>query len=245
MSAGFEQHLSDEQLTEAYYGEFDASEHLTVCERCRTEFERLRDVLDAFGQYPIPQRGPEHGQDVWKRLLLQLPPEPRRRVRLSPFWRKQLSVRAWLLAPALAALLTLVFWTGRLTDRSHTVPTADKMRERVLLMSLGDHLAQSQIVLANVANASAGDADLLDERDRAHELLGANRLLRQTAARLGDTADAALLEELERVLLDVANSPDRLSASELERTQRRIGQEGLLFKVRVGSIATRERGEKL
>ena len=65
-------------------------------------------------------------------------------------------------------------------------------------MSLGDHFAQAQIVLANLAHAGAGDSNIPDERDRAHELLGANRLLRQTATRLGDTADAALLGELER-----------------------------------------------
>jgi hypothetical protein len=75
--------------------------------------------------------------------------------------------------------------------------------------------------------------------------LGANRLLRQTAARLGDYADAALLDELERVLLDVANSPLHSSPAEVERVQQRIEQQGLLFRVRVTSTASRERGQKL
>jgi hypothetical protein len=245
MNSGFEQHLTDEQLVEVYYGELDASDHLPVCERCRNEFLRLREVLDAVGQCPIPERGPEYGREVWNRLLPQLPPDRPRHLWLNPIRFRRMSLRTWLIAPAMAALLALVFWTGRITDRSGVAPIADRTRERVLLMSLGDHLAQAQIVLASVANAAAGDSDQPDERDRAHELLGANRLLRQTAARLGDTADAALLEELERVLLAVANSPGHFAGEDLARTQQQIGKEGLLFRVRVSSLASRERGEKL
>lgn len=229
-------HLDDEQLMDAYYGEFDASSHLSACSECRGKFDRLTEVLDSFKQYPTPQRGPGHGSAVWTSLLPKLPPDrpPHR------WW-----LRWWMLAPAFVALLALAFITGRLAERSHPTGISEKARERVLLMSLSDHLEQSQIVLANVANAAPRAADLPFERDRAHELLGVNRLLRQTATRLGDIADAALLDELERVLLDVANGPDQTSPADLERTQQQIEQEGLLFRVRVTSVASRERGEKL
>lgn len=231
-------HLEEEQLVDAYYGEFDASGHLTACGECRGRFERLREVLDAFNEFPIPERDAGHGSEVWTRLLPKLPAD-----RPQRWWH-----RWWILTPAFAAMLTLAFVTGRLIERgsgSHADGISEKARERVLLISLSDHLEQSQIVLANVANAAPGTADLADERDRAHELLGANRLLRQTAARLGDYADAALLDELERVLLDVANSPVHSSPADVERVQQRIEQEGLLFRVRVTSTASREKGQKL
>jgi hypothetical protein len=143
------------------------------------------------------------------------------------------------------ALLVAAFLGGRLAERTAPNGISQQSRERVLLMSLSDHLERAQIVLANVANASPDAADLGDERDRAHELLGANRLLRQSAERLGDVTDASLLDELERVLLSVANSPNRLSLVDLERTQQQIEREGLLFRVRVTSAASRERGERL
>jgi hypothetical protein len=230
----FTDHLSDDQLTEAYYGHSSFKEHLNLCDPCRTRFNHLREVLDAFNQFPIPHREPTHGAEMWTRVLAQLPPDKPAR---SDRWRW------WLLSPALAALLAIAFITGRITQ--HNPPAApvagisDVARERVLLLSLSDHLEQSQIVLANVANSEPGSQDLPSERDRAHELLGANRLLRQTAVRLGDKTDAALLEELERALLNVANSPD------LDQTRRQIQQDGLLFRVRVTSTSTRERGQKL
>ncbi len=69
--------------------------------------------------------------------------------------------------------------------------------------------------------------------------------LRQTAARAGDASQAALLDELERVLLDIANSPSNISSGDLETLQRRIESEGLLFKVRITSTDVREKGQKL
>ncbi|HEX4228196.1 MAG TPA: hypothetical protein VHZ07_05970 [Bryobacteraceae bacterium] len=229
-------HLNDEQLMDAYYGEFDASGHLTVCDECRGRFDRLRDVLDSFREYPIPERDPGYATAVWSKLLPKLPKD-----RPQRWW-----LQWWTWTPALAALLIITFVAGRLTERnSQAHGISEKARERVLLISLSDYLEQSQIVLANVENAAPGTADLAGERDRAHELLGANRLLRQAAEHLGDYADAALLDELERVLLDVANSPAHDSAANLDQLQQRIEREGLLFRVRITSTASRERGQKL
>ena len=45
-----------------------------------------------------------------------------------------------------------------------------------------------------------------------------------------------MLDELERALLDIAHSPSEITAPELESLQRRIENEGLLFKVRIISF---------
>ena len=49
------------------------------------------------------------------------------------------------------------------------------------------------------------------ERRRAEDLLEENRLYRQTALKEGDAALANVLDELERVLLDVAHSPQEVT----------------------------------
>ena len=77
------------------------------------------------------------------------------------------------------------------------------------------------------------------------ELIGANRLLRQTAERLGDTRDVAVLDDLEHVLLEVANAPDTPTTRDTVRVQRSIAENELLFKVRVASTDARERGLRL
>ncbi len=237
-------HLSDEELLEGYYGEAQLDPHLSECVKCRTRLAALTEMLDALREYPVPPRQHNYGSQVWARIAPQLP----ERTPWFRSWKFQ-----WAAAPALAALLLVAFFAGRVSERqtSNSVPAArntgisEKSRERVLLLSLSDHLERSQIVLAEIENAAPGSSGFSSERDRAHELLGANRLLRQTATRLGDRTDAALLDELERVLLDVANSPSALDGADLERLQERIGRQGLLFRVRITSTNSRERGQKL
>jgi hypothetical protein len=128
--------------------------------------------------------------------------------------------------------------------KSDIVLTA-KARERVLLVAMGDHLDRSEMVMAELVNATPGTADLGDESARARDLLGENRLLRQTALRTGDVRHAALLDELERVLLDIAHTSPEASAGELEALQRRIESEGLLFRIRIISSNIHEKGKQL
>jgi hypothetical protein len=230
-------HLSEEELVEAYYGGLpeDERRHLAECEECRAFFERQSEMLDAMREYPVPERGPGYGGEVWVRVLPHLAARPK-----QPWWR------VWMLAPAVAALLALAFVAGRWTERNTTVAgIPEKARERVLLLSLSEHLERSQIVLAELANGDEGSTDLLEERDRARELIGANRLLRQTAQRLGDTKDAAVLEDLEHVLLEVANAPDAPTTEDAARVQRSIAENELIFKVRITSTDARERGLRL
>ncbi len=115
----------------------------------------------------------------------------------------------------------------------------------MLLVALSNHLERSQILLTELANASGTDGDWSGERERARDLVDENRLLRQTALHAGDRGYAALLDDLERVLLDVANSPAELAPDRLENLQQRIEDEGLLFKVRVTSTDARRKEQKL
>ncbi len=230
-------HLQEEQLMDAYYGDLalELSLHLDRCRECRLRFDRLSGVLDSVREHPVPERGAGYGGEVWTRLLPLLPEK-------KSHWLRR---RWWTLVPALAALVVIAFVGGMLTQQRRTNGFPDKARERVLLIALSDHLERSQIVLAQLLNSAPSDIDLGSERDRARDLIDENRLLRETALHMGDNSHAALLDDLERVLLDVANSPSDISTADLARLQHRIEEEGLLFKVRITSMDARARGQKL
>jgi hypothetical protein len=231
-------HLSDDQIISMYYDGVapEARNHLDGCSQCRLAFERTRTLLDEARDYPVPDRPASYGGEVWTRLLPRLPaPAPRRA------W-----MRWWTVAPALAAMLAIAFFAGVLTQsRTNIAGTSAKARERVLLIAMGDHLDRSQIVLAEIVNNAPGSIDLTDERTRARDLVDQNRLLRQTALHNGDNMQAALLDELERVLLDIANSPEKVTDADLESLRSRIEAENLLFKVRVFSTNVRNKGQQL
>jgi hypothetical protein len=52
---------------------------------------------------------------------------------------------------------------------------------------------------------------------------------------------AVVLDDLERSLLEIVNSPSKISAADLEQIRRRIDAAALLFKVRVMSDELRRR----
>jgi len=78
------------------------------------------------------------------------------------------------------------------------------------------------MMLVELSNAAPRDpaqkhVNISTEQRRAEDLLDENRLYRQTALQEGDAALASVLDELERVLLDVAHSPEEVTPAQLER----------------------------
>ena len=123
-------------------------------------------------------------------------------------------------------------------DTGTPVASVAQVRERVLVVAVGEHLGKSEMVLMELANAAPDNSgkkqiNISAEQKRAEDLLDANRLYRETAKQDGDAALADILDDLERVLLDVAHSPDELTPAKLDSLQKRIEAHGILFKVRV------------
>lgn len=235
-------HLNDEELALAHFGEPGApswaEQHLEDCGDCRREIEALNVALGLAGRAleAGPEPAPDFEQRVWQRLAPRLKPA---RARLWPASRT-----AW---GALAAALLLSFLVGRYAQPPAPQPTAlpAPVRERILLVAIGEHLERSRMVLLELTNADPGaPADVRSERRTAQGLVDANRLYRQVAQKSGETGLASVLDDLERVLVDLAHRPDELSPPELAELQQRIAQRGLLLKVRVLDARLREGAER-
>jgi hypothetical protein len=242
-------HLDDGELVLHYYGEMSAGEearaaaHLHECRACHASYTRLQHVLAAVEGAPGPEMADGFERTVWARLEPEL---GRRRGGWVSWFVLSPARLAWV-----AAILVLVagaFFAGRVSQRdapgSAAPPAASaaSVREGVLLVDLQDHLDRSQMMLVELVSTGGGGAlDMSAERARAEELVSDNRLYRQTAEATGNMALATVLDELERVLVELAASPDALPAADVERVRERIESRGLLFKVRVLSSEIRER----
>jgi hypothetical protein len=100
------------------------------------------------------------------------------------------------------------------------------------------------MLLVEVAHAvRPEDLDLNTQRQYAHELVATNRLYRQTAQRVGDAGTAALLDQLERVLLQVEHTPQNAKESDLQQLRQQIESGGLLFKVRVAQVQIKSKSK--
>jgi hypothetical protein len=245
-------HLTEEQLIAYQDGEITgrdaAATHINSCAECKAELNRLVEMLAAYQALPVPDPGADYGRHVWQQIA------PRLQEKRSHWWLVFLEPRRLTAAALVAALLLVAFLAGRVSkrvDHGDAALTAEQVRQRVLLLAVGEHLGRSEMVLMEIANAepegsSVRQVNLSSQRRRAEELLDENRLYRQTALQEGDTGIANVLDELERVLLDVAHSPGTVTPAQFKFIRQRIDDDGLLFKVRVltQEIERREKTEK-
>lgn len=232
-------HASEEELFAYRESEMKGREtiaaHLNECGECRTELERIEEVFAALNAIPVPDPGEEYGTKVWRQIADRLPEK-----RVS-WWQGWLMPRRLMALGAAAAVLALTFYAGWISKSKTSggdVADASKVRERVLVVAVGEHLGKSEMVLMELSNAQPSGSgkkliNISTEQKRAENLVEENRLYRQTALSSGDNAMASTLDELERVLLDVANSPDEVTPAQFESIQKRIAAQGILLKVRV------------
>jgi hypothetical protein len=241
-------HMTEEELIAYRDGESRGREtfkaHLKECAECRQEMERIEAVFRALDAMPVPDPGEGYGRRVWQQIRPRLP-EKR-----AGWWEVFFEQRRLAAIGAMAALVLLAFFIGRISKKTPTgsdVADRGKVRERVLVVAVGDHLGRSEMVLVELANTEPEKGQKLvnisAEQKRAEDLVEENRLYRQTALEEGDTAMASTLDELERVLLDIANSPDQVTPAQFEAIQKRIVAKGILLKVRVVKQELHQRRE--
>jgi hypothetical protein len=234
-------HISQDDLVLHYYGELagatktNAEQHLSECSECQAEFAKLGQILSAVNEetFPVPPRPDEFEARVWASIKPQL------QAQRQAGWKTWFAPQRLVWAGALAAVIIVAFMAGRISQPPvapvEQAKNGERVRERIVLVAVGDHLEKSQMMLVELTNAEAGKKgfDISGEQERARALLTENRLYQQSAERVGDPAVNKVLDDLERVLIEVANSPSDLDKQQLADLQQQIESQGLLFRVRV------------
>jgi hypothetical protein len=217
------------------------AEHLSGCADCREEMERIEAVYTAMSAMRVPEPGEEFERRLWQKIAPRLEEK-------THWWEDFFVPRRLAALGALAAVMLLAFYLGRKT--SPAIPEREqasngKVRERVLIVAVGEHLGRSEMVLMELENAPKGQGqkkvNITNAQRRAEDLVEENRLYREAAMQAGDQGMASTLDELERGLLDIANSPDEVTPAQFEAIRKRIEAQGLLFKVRVVKQGLEER----
>lgn len=228
-------HLTEEDLILLYYDEpgapVGARAHLAECPDCAMQARSLAALLDECTNWPAAEPAPGFETRLWRAVAARLPEKERARPRL----------RLLAFAAALACLVIAAFFAGRLT--THPTPPimaglSSQARERVLRISLADHLDRAEILLTNLSNGISPD------RTHAADLVNEGRLLRSALATSGDAGTLGLVDDVERFLLEAANEPDHPSDPDMATLRRRIEDDSLIFKIRIIKSNLRTRGQQ-
>lgn len=239
----FSSHFSEEdliayQLHESSNGAA-IERHLEGCSDCAALSDSIAETLRVFSSGPVPQPDLERN---WQRLrgnLSALTPEPRRRF----FPRFALWAGGGLAA---VALLLVVFVSIHVTrDRDHIaalLPAIDHVTHPNTAINghgpltteptdpaVANHLDAAERLLTEV-NHTSGSLDPAT-RAQAHDLLLSNALYVRTARDHGELAQAAVLDDLGRVLTTLDNE----SSSPHSTLQLRLemNTSGLLLDIRI------------
>ncbi len=232
-------HLSQDDLVLLHYRERPATdavrEHLEACEHCRAEQAALASLLQAIAPPVVPERDLAYEDRVYRKVTARIA-EPARSARTLSSWLRWPRLAA---AAAALVLAALAFWAGREQGRTEIALTPEQ-RERILLLAVSEHLERSERVLRDLVNTQqAPTTDLGMGPQTAERLAADNRIYRATAVHAGQAHLAQLLDELERVLVEIANTPTTVSGPEFNALWRRIQANGLLIKMRIAESETR------
>lgn len=222
-------HLSEEDLVLIYYNEPGLSpelrEHLAGCSQCKAASESLAQTLNLCNELTVPEPDAAFERRVWSRRAGTWP-----------------MPRVWMAAAAAVVLLAGAFLLGRASrtpQRESPVLAglSDQARARILAISLADHLDRAEVVLTEISN----NGDVAAQQNLAHDLVDEGRLMRESLARQGESATLSFFDEIQRVLIEIADAGPAESAG----LQRRIADGSLIFKVHVVESNLRAQGQKL
>src|SRR5207244_3182504 len=128
------------------------ADHLSACEKCRAEMERIEAVLAALDTLPVPEPGADYGRQVWKEIAPRLTEKPGRG------WHVWMDPRRLAAASVIVALILAAFVAGRITRPGKTV----------------DNIASQEQVRRFAAREPGGSADSAG-RGRCGPCRGAGR----------------------------------------------------------------------
>jgi hypothetical protein len=202
--------------------------HLEECVDCAAVSESIAETLRVFSAEPVPKLDLERN---WQRLrgnLSVLGADQPKRFGLR--WKLIWSA----IGLAMAALLVVVFIASHGSFTMKTRPNLAINGHGPLTTeprdpAIANHLDSAERLLTEVNNTQGP----LDEitREQAHHLLLKNAIYVHAARESGDVAQAAVLENLGRVLTTLDNEPETPHST--WRLRLEMNTSGLLLDIRI------------
>jgi hypothetical protein len=119
--------------------------------------------------------------------------------------------------------------------------TSDPVRSADAQTMTALHFEKSETLLVAFRNVRMNEpgaaAEVAYERKRAQQLVLQNMMLRREADASGDVQISSLLENLEPILIDIANLPDKPDKDAVRVIRQRVERKNIVPLLRVNSTA--------
>ncbi|RXH56465.1 hypothetical protein [Granulicella sibirica] len=224
-----EEHLIAYHLHEAA-DEHVIRQHLESCDPCAVLSESIAETLRVFSAEPVPEANLERN---WHRLRINLPAITPARKRSLISWRRMVPSAAFAVAT-----LVLVTFLGL-----HTKQVKPALRPNLAINGHGplttepvdpaiaNHLDTAERLLTEV-NHTSGPLDAAT-RMETRDLLLKNAVYVKTARQSGNISEAAVLENLGRVLTTLDHEPEHEVDAGNWQLRFALNTDGLLLDIRI------------
>ncbi len=221
--------------------------HLESCAECREESAELRAMLESLPAESNPSADlpPAFWQELLNDVSARLPLRPHRRI--IPAWisdwlefisipRHQAIVGAATVL-VLGAIISGMWFAFRHEPVHYTIATATpgaiKPTTPAVNTRLKEYLRKSKVLLVGLNNMPLQEGTVVDlslERTTSRALLHEARYLKDQPI---DGRSAALISDLEKIQIALANSREREDIPGVRLIRGGIQDENLLFKIRI------------
>ena len=139
---------------------------------------------------------------------------------------------------AVAVAIAMAFFSGRLVEHQEMMDNPEQMiaslddeaRQNILVQSVSLHLERTSRLMTSVKVSDQPNL-VADEQEWAQRLLTSNRVFKVAARQAQQWRIVTLLEELEPLLIEMAN-PESVDLITRNQITQRIDDNGLVFKTR-------------
>ncbi|MBI4534777.1 MAG: zf-HC2 domain-containing protein [Ignavibacteriae bacterium] len=223
------------------YGKVD--EHLLHCTRCQKDIRELNAAISIFR--PVVRPSEERSEEFWNTFALEVEQNIQRteqhgwKERITETLQQWSPTRRWVIVGMAGAAVTLVLAViaSRTTFTpgvEETPPEVTELESAALNIDrMSQYFRKSKTLLVGLTNMKMFDdqpVDLNAERQASRELIHEARYLKRQPI---DMRSAQLINDLERVLIELANLEESSDIPDVQLIRSGIRHENLLFKIRM------------
>lgn len=222
-------------------------DHLATCQQCASDAQALRTLITVLNQNlrkPSDERSPEFWNDFYLNV--------RERIRLEKQTTKELSPTLWerleefFIIPqrrvvALSGMIVVILLAVALLKRDGLLKqesTVELITEQpaqvdTVAERMSKYFRRSRNLLVGLTNMETNEDQLLDfsmERNTSRQLVQEARYLKNQPM---DMRSARLIDDLEKILIELANLETENDLPNVDLVRSGIHQGNLLFKIRM------------
>ena len=241
--------------------ERELNAHLRGCDQCRSFLTEMTGVLGKLGAPPRPVMTEHFWESYWHRLTQRLEKEaPAASASRLGRWREWLRAQ-WIAQPVMmpfartASVLALLvfcimighYWWPQNSNTSGPITSVNPPVLAVAQTRADQWLERSKILLIGVVNEEVSieaKPDFSHQRLVSRNLLTEARTLNRELDPVADRQFLQLMNQLELILLQIANLEAEHDLSSVELVRDGIARDGLLLKINIAELVQQNMAPK-